>query len=59
MIGLGGLDVADPLGVLLITTGQASDGALFNDVWSFDLASDSWQQVEVSGDAPVERYGAA
>ncbi|MBA3532007.1 MAG: hypothetical protein H0T73_08825 [Ardenticatenales bacterium] len=44
---------------LIITTGQAADGSVFDDVWSFDLTNDTWQQIEASGEAPAPRYGAA
>ena len=43
---------------LLITTGQAP-GALFNDVWSFDLTTDTWSEIAAQGDIPDIRYGAA
>lgn len=41
----------------LIATGQG-DG-FFNDVWSFDLLTDSWAPVAVQGGPPPARYGSA
>jgi hypothetical protein len=41
----------------LIATGQ--DDGFFNDVWSFDLLTDSWTQVTIQGGPPPARYGSA
>ncbi|GIV96542.1 MAG: hypothetical protein KatS3mg057_1199 [Herpetosiphonaceae bacterium] len=50
--------VDEERGRLLITTGQAG-AQFFNDVWSFDLATDTWAPVDVAGEAPRPRYGSA
>ena len=44
---------------LLVTTGQGSSAQFFNDVWSFDLLSNTWTQVIAQGAAPPIRYGSA
>jgi hypothetical protein len=41
---------------LLITTGQGTE--FYNDVWAFDLVTDTWSQVSAGG-GPAPRYGAA
>lgn len=43
---------------LLITTGEG-ESDFFNDVWSFDLTTNSWSALIVNGNKPTERYGAA
>ncbi|MBX3064873.1 MAG: hypothetical protein KF726_17960 [Anaerolineae bacterium] len=40
---------------ILLFAGQAS--GLFNDVWSFDLATETWTRLETQGTAPIARYG--
>lgn len=44
---------------LLVTTGQATNGSVFNDLWALNLATDSWEELTVTGEAPPARYGAA
>lgn len=44
---------------LLITTGQATDGSVFNDLWALNLSTDEWEELAVAGEAPPARYGAA
>lgn len=41
---------------LLITTGQGEE--FYNDVWAFDLTTDTWSELLAQG-GPVARYGAA
>jgi N-acetylneuraminic acid mutarotase len=37
--------------------GGRDRGTLFDDLWSYDLASDRWTRVDPSGDAPRARFG--
>jgi hypothetical protein len=37
--------------------GGRDRGTLFGDLWSYDLATGRWTQVEPSGDAPAARFG--
>lgn len=37
--------------------GGRDRGTLFDDLWSFDLATDRWTRLEPSGDAPAARFG--
>lgn len=49
--------VHDPVGHQMITwSGQAS-GVFFNDVWAFDLATNSWSPFTPTGGPPNIRYG--
>ena len=49
--------IYDPFGRQMITwSGQAS-GTFFNDVWSFDLATNAWSQFTPTGGPPNIRYG--
>ncbi len=43
---------------LLVATGAAGPGRYLNDLWQFDLKTDSWSEVVVEGDLPPERAGA-
>lgn len=43
---------------LLITAGEAQSGQLFNDVWAFDLNTNTWSEVRANGESPAARYGA-
>lgn len=43
---------------LLMATGAGAEGALFNDVWSLDLETDTWREVPAAEPAPAPRYGA-
>ncbi len=43
----------------LISTGQQATGSFFDDVWAFDLTTDTWSQVAATGPRPNLRYGAA
>lgn len=42
----------------LITTGQ-KDSLLLNDIWSFDLTTDTWSEIPAQGAIPDIRYGSA
>lgn len=42
----------------LITTGQ-KDSLLLNDIWSFDLTTDTWSEIAAQGAIPDIRYGSA
>jgi hypothetical protein len=37
--------------------GGRDRSTLFDDLWSYDLATDRWTQIEPSGDAPAARFG--
>jgi hypothetical protein len=37
--------------------GGRDRGAPFDDLWSYDLASDRWTRVDPSGEAPTARFG--
>lgn len=47
---------------MIIWSGQGNSGALYNDVWVFNLATNQWSRIwadsNVSG-APLRRYGTA
>lgn len=50
--------VYDPLNHQMITwSGQGQGGTFFNDVWSFDLTSNTWAQYAPTGGPPAIRYG--
>lgn len=42
----------------IISTGEGSSG-FFNDIWAFDLSSETWSQLPQAGDVPDVRYGSA
>lgn len=46
-------------GRFLVTTGEGRGKKHFNDVWAFDLATDTWSEVATSGPKPEVRYGAS
>jgi Galactose oxidase, central domain/FlgD Ig-like domain len=49
--------IYDPHGYRMITwSGQAS-GVFFNDVWAFDLATNTWSKFTPTGGPPNVRYG--
>jgi hypothetical protein len=37
--------------------GGRNGGTVFDDVWSFDLATERWTAVDAAGDAPEARFG--
>lgn len=41
----------------LITTGEGPGKVHYNDVWAFDLTTDTWSEVATSGTPPSKRYG--
>ena len=43
---------------VLLFGGQGGQGVFFNDLWSFDVAEESWTRVSDGGAAPSPRYGA-
>ncbi|MFP4345676.1 MAG: Kelch repeat-containing protein [Anaerolineales bacterium] len=51
-------DIDGSRGHLLMALGAATEGALFNDVWSLDLETDSWREISTAEPAPAPRYGA-
>jgi hypothetical protein len=52
--------VYDPHGHQMITwSGQGQGGTFFNDIWSFDLATNTWSQFAPAGGPPAIRYGVA
>src|SRR5262245_14582100 len=49
--------IYDPVGrQMIMWSGQAS-GVFFNDVWAFDLVTNSWSQFMPAGGPPNVRYG--
>ena len=51
--------VDEPGQNLYIATGQTQGGAVFNDIWKLDLATESWTDLSpTAGEAPIARYGA-
>jgi N-acetylneuraminic acid mutarotase len=54
------VSVYDPAGHRMITwSGQAIGNGFFNDVWEFDLTSNTWSEFAPTGGPPNIRYGAA
>ncbi len=54
--------IYDPVGHrMLIWSGQerTRQRAFFNDVWSFDLATDTWTELQPPDPIPLTRYGTA
>jgi hypothetical protein len=37
--------------------GGRDGGTVFADLWAYDLASNAWREIAVSGDAPAGRFG--
>jgi hypothetical protein len=54
------VSVYDPAGHRMVTwSGQGNGGTFFNDVWEFDLSTDTWSEYAPTGGPPEIRYGAA
>jgi N-acetylneuraminic acid mutarotase len=51
--------VYDPTVEKTVLFGGGRSTAVFNDTWSYDFASNSWTQVDLTGDAPAARTGYA
>lgn len=49
--------ILDPSADRMIVFGGYDDVTFMNDVWSLDLATNTWQQLTPGGDVPPERYG--
>lgn len=49
--------VLDPDRDRLLIFGGETDNGFLNDVWAFDLATETWSFLSVSGDKPLTRYG--
>ncbi|HEU4930368.1 MAG TPA: kelch repeat-containing protein [Candidatus Krumholzibacteria bacterium] len=49
--------IYDPFGHQMIMWSGQAQGVFFNDVWAFDLATNSWSQFMPSGGPPNVRYG--
>jgi len=49
--------VYDPHGHQMITWSGQGPGVFFNDVWSFDLTTNTWSQYTPAGGPPNIRYG--
>ena len=49
--------IYDPFAHQMITWSGQAFGVFFNDVWAFDLATNSWSQFSPSGGPPNVRYG--
>lgn len=43
----------------IISTGEGQGKKFFNDIWAFDLASETWTELPRAGDYMDVRYGAA
>lgn len=44
---------------MYVTTGEGPGKIFYNDVWRFDVTSNTWDQVSTTGTPPRTRYGAA
>lgn len=53
-----GTAIYDPIGRRVVIFGGRVDGRVFNDVWAFDLVTQSWTRLETSGRQPEPRLGA-
>ena len=54
------VSVYDPVGHRMITwSGQGATNGFFNDVWEFDLTTNTWSEFAPTGGPPNIRYGAA
>jgi hypothetical protein len=49
--------IYDSFGHQMITWSGQAQGVFFNDVWSFDLGSNTWSQYMPTGGPPNVRYG--
>ena len=49
--------IYDPDGDRMIVFGGSDGGSFMNDVWSLDLATNTWQQLLTGGDFVPVRYG--
>ena len=49
--------VLDPAGDRMIVFGGYDDVTFMNDVWSLDLATNTWQPLSTGGEVPSGRYG--
>jgi len=43
----------------LISTGEGPGKVFFNDVWQFNLATETWSEIITTGPKPEKRYGAS
>ena len=41
----------------MVIFGGQQNSDFFNDIWTFDLAKETWQELTVSSNRPVPRYG--
>ncbi len=51
--------IYDPVGHRMITWSGQAPGTFFNDVWEFDLTSNTWSLYSPTGGPPNVRYGVA
>jgi hypothetical protein len=49
--------IYDPDGHRMVTWSGQGNGAFFNDVWAFDLNTNTWSQFTPTGGPPQIRYG--
>eukprot|EP00294_Goniomonas_avonlea_P001002 CAMPEP_0114546554 /NCGR_PEP_ID=MMETSP0114-20121206/3994_1 /TAXON_ID=31324 /ORGANISM="Goniomonas sp, Strain m" /LENGTH=559 /DNA_ID=CAMNT_0001731053 /DNA_START=8 /DNA_END=1687 /DNA_ORIENTATION=+ len=55
--GVGAIDA--PRNRFLVTLGEGPKRIFYSDVWSLDLTSFVWSELQPTGDIPAARYGAA
>jgi hypothetical protein len=48
---------ADPDGAVAYLFGGRNGATVFDDLWSYDLAADTWTRVQPSGASPPPRFG--
>jgi hypothetical protein len=53
-----GTAIFDPIARRLVIFGGESDQGLLNDVWAFDLLTNSWSELATTGEKPEPRLGA-
>ena len=51
--------IYDPAGARMVMWSGQATGVFFNDVWQFDLTSNTWTEFTPSGGPPNIRYGVA
>ena len=50
--------IFDPIGDrMIVFGGEPASRIFFNDVWEFDLNTETWRELSPSGERPVPRYG--
>jgi hypothetical protein len=46
----------DPVSELVYMFGGRRDGSPLNDLWTFDIATNTWTEIEPTGERPPERF---